>query len=96
MGAAAAGDRPYVIPRPANREVAVFERFTDTSRRAVVIANHETHRLGGNIIGDVELLIGLAKESRGVCHRALTGIGVDLDDLRRTGARRISEGDFAA
>ena len=61
----------------------MFERFTDTSRRAVAIANQETHRIGGNLIGDVELLIGLAKESNGVCHRALTGIGVDLVGLRR-------------
>jgi ATP-dependent Clp protease ATP-binding subunit ClpC len=82
-GARPAAERWSVIPRPANPEVAVFERFTDTSRRAVAIANQETHRLGGNFIGDVELLIGLAKESNGVCHRALTGIGVDLVDLRR-------------
>ncbi len=61
----------------------MFERFTYTSRRAVAIANQETHRLGGKIIGDVELLIGLAKESTGVCYRALSGIGVDLEELRR-------------
>ena len=72
-----------VIPHPANPEVAVFERFTDTSRIAVATANQETHRLGGNIIGDVELLIGLARESRGLCYRALSGIGIDLEELRR-------------
>src|SRR4051794_2125935 len=67
----------------ANPEVALFERFTMTSRRAVAIANQETHRLGGNIIGDVELLLGLVKETGGLSHVALRRLGVELRELER-------------
>src|SRR5690242_14346420 len=58
----------------------MFEHFTDASRKAVAIANQQTHRLGGNIIGDVELLIGLA--STGVSAPVLRELGVDLAALR--------------
>src|SRR4051812_12980120 len=61
----------------------MFEKFTKTSRIAVAIANQETHRLGGNIIGDIELLLGLAKETRGLCHRALARMNIDLQSLER-------------
>ena len=65
----------------------MFERFTDTSRLSVAIANQETLRLGGNIIGEVELLLGLTKVNRGVANRALRQMGVDLarlaDELAR-------------
>ncbi|CAN5643163.1 hypothetical protein BH09PLA1_BH09PLA1_25090 [soil metagenome] len=60
----------------------MFERFTRISRIAVAISNQETHRLGGNVIGDAELLLGLTKESRGLCHRALSRMGIDLPKLR--------------
>ena len=61
----------------------MFERFTDTSRLAVAIANQETHRLGGNIIGVIELLLGLVKANRGVANRALRQMGVDLAALAK-------------
>jgi ATP-dependent Clp protease ATP-binding subunit ClpC len=62
--------------------VAVFERFTNISRISVGRANQETHRLGGNIIGDVELLLGLVNESRGVANIAMRQLGVDLSKLK--------------
>ena len=40
----------------------MFEHFTNTARKAMAIANQETHRLGGNIIGDTELLLGILKQ----------------------------------
>jgi ATP-dependent Clp protease ATP-binding subunit ClpC len=58
----------------------MFEKFTDGSRKAAVLANQAAHRLGGNIIGDVELLIGLADTGTSV--RILRDLGVDLASLR--------------
>ncbi|MBC8108312.1 MAG: hypothetical protein H7Z14_17130 [Anaerolineae bacterium] len=65
------------------RKVEMFEQVTKIARIAVAIANQETHRLGGKIIGDAELLLGLTKEPRGLCHLALSRMGVDLHELRR-------------
>ncbi len=46
------------------------------------MANQETHRLGGNLIGDIELLLGLVKHTRGVANVALRQLGVDLSKLK--------------
>jgi len=71
----------------------LYERFTKTSRHAVAIANRETHRLGGNIIGDVELLLGLVTETGGVANAALRELAVDLpklkDELERQPRSRV-------
>jgi ATP-dependent Clp protease ATP-binding subunit ClpC len=60
----------------------MFEQFTSMSRKAVAIANQHTHRLGGNVIGDVELLLGIC--SLPACNAAvlLCGLKLDLQSLR--------------
>jgi ATP-dependent Clp protease ATP-binding subunit ClpC len=44
-------------------------------------ANQETRRLGGTIIGDVEVLLGVIKETNGVARRALCRLDVDVERL---------------
>jgi ATP-dependent Clp protease ATP-binding subunit ClpC len=60
----------------------MFERFTDQSRRAVVLAQEEARLLDHNYIGTEHLLAGLAREKRGAGARALTSAGITLDAVR--------------
>ena len=60
----------------------MFERFTDRSRRAIVLAQEESRRCGHNYIGTEHLLLGLLAEGEGVAAAALRSSGVTLDQLR--------------
>ena len=60
----------------------MFERFTDQSRRAVVLAQDEARRLNHNYIGTEHLLAGLRREERGAAARALESAGITVDAVR--------------
>jgi ATP-dependent Clp protease ATP-binding subunit ClpC len=60
----------------------MFERFTDQSRRAVVLAQEEARRLNHNHIGTEHLLAGLRHEDRGPAARALKSADITLDAVR--------------
>ena len=60
----------------------MFERFTDQSRRAVVLAQEEARRLNHDHIGTEHLLAGLLREERGAAARVLEASGVTLDAVR--------------
>jgi ATP-dependent Clp protease ATP-binding subunit ClpA len=60
----------------------MFERFTDESRRAVVLAQEEASRLSHNYIGTEHLLAGLRREERGAAARALKSADITLDAVR--------------
>jgi ATP-dependent Clp protease ATP-binding subunit ClpC len=60
----------------------MFERFSDQSRRAVVLAQEESARLNHNYIGTEHLLAGLAREERGAARRALESSGITLEAVR--------------
>jgi ATP-dependent Clp protease ATP-binding subunit ClpA len=60
----------------------MFERFTDESRRAVVLAQEEAGRLNHNYIGTEHLLAGLRREERGAAARALKSADITLDAVR--------------
>ena len=57
----------------------MFERFTDQSRRAVVLAQDEARFLNHNYIGTEHLLAGLRRENRGVAARTLESAGITMD-----------------
>jgi len=59
----------------------MFERFTDQSRRAVVLAQEEARRLGHDYIGTEHLLAGLRLEERGAAAQALKSAGVSRDAI---------------
>jgi ATP-dependent Clp protease ATP-binding subunit ClpA len=56
----------------------MFERFTNQSRRVVVLAQEEARMLNHNYIGTEHLLLGLLHEGRGSAARALTAMDVTL------------------
>ena len=60
----------------------MFERFTEQSRRTVVLAQEEATRFNHNYIGTEHLLAGLRREKRGAAARALESAGITLDAIR--------------
>jgi ATP-dependent Clp protease ATP-binding subunit ClpC len=60
----------------------MFERFTDQSRRAVVLAQDESRRLNHSYIGTEHLLAGLSREERGAARRALESTGISVEAVR--------------
>jgi ATP-dependent Clp protease ATP-binding subunit ClpA len=60
----------------------MFERFTNQSRRVVVLAQEEARMLNHNYIGTEHLLLGLLHEGRGSAARALTAMDVTLSAAR--------------
>ncbi len=56
----------------------MFERFTDSARRAVVYAQEESRLLSHDRIGTEHLLLGLLHDDVGETARALVGAGVSL------------------
>ena len=60
----------------------MFERFTNQSRRVVVLAQEEARMLNHNYIGTEHLLLGLLHEGRGSAARALEAMDVTLQAAR--------------
>ncbi len=60
----------------------MFERFTNQSRRVVVLAQEEARMLDHNYIGTEHLLLGLLHEGRGSAARALEAMDVTLGAAR--------------
>jgi ATP-dependent Clp protease ATP-binding subunit ClpC len=60
----------------------MFERFTDQSHRAVVLAQEEARRLKHDHVGTEHLLAGLLREERGAAAQVLGSSGVTLDAVR--------------
>jgi ATP-dependent Clp protease ATP-binding subunit ClpA len=61
----------------------MFERFTDSARRVVVLAQEEARLLSHNYIGTEHLLLGLIHEGEGVAARALDALGIRMEAVRR-------------
>jgi ATP-dependent Clp protease ATP-binding subunit ClpC len=60
----------------------MFERFTDRSRRVVVLSQEEARLLGHDYIGTEHLLLGLLAEDESVSARALRALDITLDAAR--------------
>ncbi len=67
----------------------MFERFTDATRRVLVLAQEQAQLLGHNFIGTEHILLGLIHEEEGVAAEALAALGVRPDDVRREVTRLV-------
>jgi hypothetical protein len=67
----------------------VFERFTDRSRRVLVLAQEEARLLQHNFIGTEHLLLGLTHEGDGTAAKALGSLGISLQAVRAKVAETI-------
>jgi hypothetical protein len=70
----------------------VFERFTDRSRRVLVLAQEEARLLHHPYIGPEHILLGLVAEGDGVAARALASAGVELEPARGAVGRMTNAG----
>ncbi len=77
----------------------MFERFTDSCRKAVTLSNREALRYNHEYIGPEHILLGLASVNKGFGFQILHGCSIDIDKLRneienliKTGSNTISQG----
>jgi len=70
----------------------MFERFTNQSRRVVVLAQEEARMLGHDYIGTEHLLLGLLHEGKGSAARVLEAMDVTLDAARDQVVRTTGRG----
>jgi ATP-dependent Clp protease ATP-binding subunit ClpA len=73
----------------------MFERFTERSRRVVVLAQEEARMLDHNYIGTEHLLLGLIHEGDGIAAQAIESTGLTLDAARAEVERMIGRGGSA-
>ncbi len=60
----------------------MFEHFTDGAIRVVMLAQEEARRLGHNLVGTEQILLGLIGEEKGIAAAVLTELGVTLQTAR--------------
>ena len=64
----------------------MFERFTDSARQVLVLAQEEARLLDSRFIGTEHILLGLIREEDGTASRVLNQLDISLDAVR-SGAR---------
>ena len=70
-----------------------FDKFTERARKVLSLAQEEAQRFQHNYIGTEHLLLGLVREGEGVAGKVLTGLGVDLEQVRKAVEEIIGRGD---
>jgi ATP-dependent Clp protease ATP-binding subunit ClpA len=73
----------------------MFERFTERSRRVVVLAQEEARMLDHNYIGSEHILLGLIHEGDGIAAQAIESAGLTLDAARAEVEAAIGRGGSA-
>jgi len=73
----------------------MFERFTNNARHAVFLAQEEARRIPHNYIGTEHVLLGLLGEPSGLACRALTGLGMSLEEARNEVTAIVGTGSAA-
>ena len=70
----------------------MFERFTEKAIKVIMLAQEEARRLGHNIVGTEQVLLGLIGEGTGVAAKTLKSMGVNLKDARTEVEKIIGRG----
>ena len=71
----------------------MFERFTDSARRVVVLAQEEASGMHHQHIGTAHLLLGLLRDRDGGACRVLTSLGAGIDEVRSHILKTVGPGD---
>jgi len=58
--------------------------FTPRAKRVLELAETEAQQIGHNYVGTEHILLGLAREGRGVAAKALGNLGIQPDGVRQT------------
>ncbi len=73
----------------------MFERFTESAIRVIMLAQEESRRLSHNFVGTEQILLGLIAEGRGTAALVLRHAGVTLKHTRMEVEKIIGQGsDF--
>ena len=72
---------------------AMFERFTDRARQALVLAQTEAAAVDHDFIGTEHILLGLAAETDGVAGRVLAAQGFSVESARHRVEAIVGRGD---
>ncbi len=70
----------------------MLERFTDRSRKVMMLANQEAQRFSHEYLGTGHILLGLVKEESGVGANILKNLGVDLLKVRLEVEKLVKSG----
>lgn len=70
----------------------MFDRFTGSAIKSIMLAQEESRRLGHNFVGTEQILIGLIREDSGTASQALTSMGVGLADAQQQVEKIIGRG----
>ena len=71
----------------------MFERFTEQSRRVVVLAQEEARMLRHNHIGSEHLLLGMLHEQGGTATDVLASAGITIEAARSQVGELAGPGD---
>jgi ATP-dependent Clp protease ATP-binding subunit ClpA len=71
----------------------MFERFTESAIKAIMLAQEEARRLGHNFVGTEQILLGLIWENNGIAAQSLKSHGVTLANARAEIEKIIGRGD---
>merc|ERR1719362_1280807 len=75
------------------RRAMMFERFTEKTLKAVMMAQAESRRLGKDYVGTRMLIVGIVAEGTDVGCRALAQLGVLLPEARRALEESVGRGE---
>ncbi len=78
-----------------NRQ-AMFERYTEQARRALLFARYEASQFGSRTIDSEHLLLGLLRDPRGVTGKFLAHANLAVDDVRDTIESHLARGQKIA
>lgn len=70
----------------------MFQHFTDKAVKSVMLAQEEARRLGHNLVGTEQILLGLIGEGTGVAAKVLKNLGLTLKIARQEVERIIGKG----
>ena len=70
----------------------MFERYSERARRVLFFARYEASHFGSTAIGTEHILMGLAREGKGVLTQLLAELNVTIDDIRSAIEARIAAG----
>ena len=70
----------------------MFERYTESARRALFFARYQASQFGSLSIGTSHLLLGLLQDDKGLIAATLSTAGVSADDLRGAVVERLTSG----
>ncbi|MBS1956974.1 MAG: hypothetical protein JST89_22485 [Cyanobacteria bacterium SZAS-4] len=70
----------------------MFERFSETLIKSIIVAQEEAHALGWFVVGTEFLLLGLLSTSEGIAARALKSQGVNFLDAKLAVQKKVGRG----